>query len=202
MRHSPSRTSRSPQGPNLAQWKVGPGLSPQPPLVVYCGLCLGLVWWRLPECMATSQDMGPSPPPGAAGSIWGSRLEPERGLDVPPDSRECLFIFLYSHPLGILSSPRMRELSPIHPVSHPPRTWTLPTEVGYIARLCLLCAHSLPLPSPSRPNLMPRLVISVHQPGILPSTFTHYLCDPHARIYSWEVRIERFRIAQEPNRAR
>lgn len=175
MRHSPSRTSRSPQGPSLAQWKVGPGLSPQPPLVVHCGLCLGLGRWGLPECMLTSQGLDPSPTPGAAGSIWGNHLEPEGVWMLPQTPRECLFIFLHSHPLGILSSPRTRELSATRPVPHPPSTWRTVHRGGYTARLCTRC----PLPALAQAQqahpAVQVMVIIVHRPGTLPSTFTHYL---------------------------
>lgn len=200
MRHSPSRTSRSPQGPSLAQRKVGPGLSPQPPLVVHCGLCLGLGRWGLPEYMLTSQDLDPSPTPGAAGSIWGNHLEPERGLDVSPGS-QGVFIYIPSltssgHPVLSQDKRAVCHSSSSTPSQHledyPQRWDTLPGSVYYVPTPC-------PCPGPQAHPAVQVMVISVHRPGTLPSTFTHYFMRPsHAGIYSWELRRGRFRIAQEP----
>lgn len=63
---------------------------------------------RLLECGPSLQDLSPSAPSGAAGSMRGSHLEPEQGLFIPLDSRGvCLFIFpsptLMSVPYCLLS---------------------------------------------------------------------------------------------------
>lgn len=175
-RHSPSRTSRSPQRPSLAQWKVGPGLSPQPPLVVHCGLCLGLGRWGLPECMPTSQDLGPSPPLGAAGGIWGNHLEPEWGLYVPPDSQG---VFVYIPSLTSSGHPFLSqdERAVCHSSnSTPSHTWRTTHRCGiHCQALCTVC----PLPALAQTQqahpAVQIMIISFHQSGTLPSTSAHYL---------------------------
>lgn len=160
---------------------------------------VGYAWgWAGGGFMSVCHLPGPKlkPTPGAAGGIWGSHLEQERGLDVPQTPREYLFIYI---PPGVLSSPRTRAVchSSSSPLSqHYPQRTT--HRGGYTARLCMLCAHSLPLPRPSRPTCCPDDGHQCPWPGTCPLPSLIIYVPLTCRIYSWEVRVERFRIAQEP----
>lgn len=150
---------------------------------------------------ATSQDLNPNPPPGAAGGIWGSLLEPERGMNVPQTPRECLFIYLYSsthtsgHPVHSQDERAVCRSSSSTPSQHLEDYQQRGIHCQALYALCPLPALAQAQQAQHAAQMM---VISDHWPGTLPTTFTHYLCAPHMPHLSWEVRVERFRNAQEP----
>lgn len=94
----------------------------------------------------------PKPSPGAAGSMWGSCLEPEPVWMSPQTPRES--VYLHS-PLHVMSIPhRLLSHLSVHPPSPSSRQFPSTSRLahtGAISCLGSLWLVPMPLPEPSRP---------------------------------------------------